>query len=257
LAVALVLLPMRGDAARLETWTNEQDIGVRWAEHGEPGRALEAFEQALQLGQLAGFDRDPRPPVVEGRAALAFNYAVALHHLGRDDDALRWFEAAARDAPDNARFVRTLADAYRAAGRSRAADSLGQRLGAVVGGEPQALIEQGWQAMRDSRPAAAESLFALATQVDENQFGAWMALVRVQVERQELAAAERTLERAARLRVPEDMLWAHRALVAAASGDSARALDAIARIPPGSIAGNRLLQGVIADTQHRLGRDPR
>jgi predicted Zn-dependent protease len=256
-ALALTLLPIRGDAARFEEWTNQQDVGARWAEHGEHGRAIVAFEHALRLERAAGHDRDSTPAIVEARALLAFNYAVALHQAGRAGEALHWFEAAARDDPDNARFIRTLADAYGAAGRAREADSLAAKLGTLVGGEPQALIQQGWQAMREARPAAAESLFTLATNLDQNQFGAWMALVRVQVERDELPAAQSTLERAAQLRVPEDMLWAHRALVAAASGDSARAQAALARISPGSITGNRLLESVIEDAQQRLGRNPR
>ena len=110
--------------------------------------------------------------MAQGRALLAFNYGVALHHLGRESEALQWFDAAVRDDPTDARYVRTLADAYRGAGREGVADSLFRRLGTLAGGEPQALIGQGWQAMRDGQAATAESLFTLAVQMDENQYGA-------------------------------------------------------------------------------------
>jgi len=252
-AVVLVALPVRGDEAHREEWTNWRDIGTNWAEHGETGRAIETFERALEEERRWGFDHDPDPAVARIRAQLAFNYAVALHQTGRDADALRWFESAARDDPGDSRYARTLADAYRAAGQAGAADSLERALPVLVGGEAQSLIRDGWQAMRDGRPAAAESLFTRAVAADQNQFGAWMALVRVQVERGEYAAAQSTLARASRLRVPEPMLDAHAALVAAAMGDTATARAALARIPIEALAGDRLLAGVVAEARRRLG----
>jgi 4-amino-4-deoxy-L-arabinose transferase-like glycosyltransferase/Flp pilus assembly protein TadD len=250
----VVALPARGDDVQMEEWTNWRDIGTRWAEHGDATRAVEAFEHALAIQQVRRFDLDPDPAVADSRALLAFNYAVALHHLRRDEEALRWFSAAVRDDPSNSQFVRTLADAYRASGQKGVSDSLLRDLGTLVGGEPQELIGQGWQAMREGRPAEAESLFSRAVLADENQFGAWMALVRVQVERGEIAEAKNTLERASHLRVPEPMLWAHTALVDAAMGDSVGARAALDRIPPGSSAGNRLIEGVITEVNERLAR---
>lgn len=253
-AMVVVALPVRGSDAHVEDWTNWRDVGTRLAEHGDASGAVQAFERSLAVQRRWGFDRDPDPAIAQSRALLAFNYGVALHTLGRDAAALRWFDAAVRDDPTNARFVRTLADAQRAAGQESLADSLTRGLSTLVGGEPQGLILEGWQAMRQGRAADAESLFTRAVLADENQFGAWMALVRVQVERGELGAAKRTLDRASRLRVPEPVLWAHTALVAAASGDSAGARAALGRIPPGSIAGNRLVRGVIAEANALLNQ---
>ena len=252
--MVLTLLPVRGDDARMEEWRNWRDIGTRWAEHGDEARAVQAFERALAIQRMAGFDRNPDRAVAGGRALLAFNYGVALHHLRRDDEAVRWFAAAVRDDPTNALYVRTLADAYRAAGRGDVSDSLTRGLGSFVGGDPQALIGQGWQAMREGQSEHAESLFTLAVQMDENQFGAWMALIRVQVERAEFTAAKATLARASRLRVPPHVLWAHEALIDAAMGDSAGARAALARIPPGSVTGDRLTEGVISRANRMLGQ---
>jgi len=256
-AMIVTALPVRGDDARMEEWTNWRDVGTRLAEHGDPTGAVQAFDRALEVQRAWRFDRDPDPAVAQSRALLAFNYGVALHHLRRDDEALQWFCAAVRDDPDNSQFVRTLADAYRATGQQSASDSLLRELGEMVGGEPQALIGEGWQAMREGRAADAESLFARAVQADENQFGAWMALIRVQVERGEVTEAKGTLDRASRLRVPPTMLWAHTALVAAAMGDSAGARAALDRIPPGSSAGDRLIEGVIAQANALLDRSGR
>ena len=250
----VTVLPVRGDDAHMEEWKNWRDVGTRWGEHGDETRAVQAFERALEVQRTWRFDRDPDPAVAQGRALLAFNYGVALHHLRRDDEAVRWFDAAVRDDPTNALFVRTLADAYRASGRGDVSDSLLRGLGSFVGGDPQALIGQGWQAMREGQSEHAESLFTLAVQMDENQFGAWMALIRVQIERGEFTAAKETLARASRLRVPPHMLWAHEALVDAAMGDSAGAHAALARIPPGSVTGDRLIEGVIARANRILAR---
>jgi len=80
---------------------------------------------------------------------------------------------------------------------------------------------------------------------------------RGQVERGEVTEAKGTLDRASRLRVPPTMLWAHTALVAAAMGDSAGARAALDRIPPGSSAGDRLIEGVIAQANALLDRSGR
>ncbi|HEV2105294.1 MAG TPA: tetratricopeptide repeat protein, partial [Candidatus Eisenbacteria bacterium] len=134
-AGAIVALPIRGDAARREQWTNLEDVGTRWAEHARTDRAIACYERALELERRLGYDRDPDPATARSRALLAYNYAVALHHEGRDPESLRWFESAVRDDPGEARYVRTLADAYRASGRAREADSTLSRLGGLVGGE--------------------------------------------------------------------------------------------------------------------------
>src|SRR5439155_15252204 len=72
-ATVVTVLPVRDDDARREEWTNWRDVGTRWAEHGEPVRAVEAFEQALRVERESEFDPDSDPAVAQGRSLLACN----------------------------------------------------------------------------------------------------------------------------------------------------------------------------------------
>jgi Flp pilus assembly protein TadD len=256
-SLVVVVLPVRGEGLRQEEWTSWRDTGIRWAESGDLVRAVESFERALALQRSFGQDRDPDPSAAEARALLAFNYGIALHDLHRDAESLRWLEAAAQDDPTNSRYVRTLADAHRLWGSAPVADSLERQLGTLVGGESHLLISQGWQAMREGHAPRAESLFTRAISLDQNQWGAWTALIRVQVERDRFDEAERTLAGARRVRVPAPMLAAHEALLYAAKGDSVRSLAALQRLSPADIAGNHLIQGVVARARQLLAERSR
>lgn len=252
-AAALVALPVRERDAREDAWRAARDLGTRWLEHGRPDRAVAEMERALALQRTLGLDRDPDTSIVSGRALLDYNYGVALHRLGRDAESLRWLRAAVDEDPLSAIYVRTLADAYLVNGRAREGDSLLARLGALVGGEGESWISRGWQAAREDRLDSAEVCFRRAVTIDSRLFGGWAALVRVQVQRGELADARASLARAEALRMPRPTLLAHTALVAAASGDAARAREALAQIPPEALAGDRLLGTVVEMAREKLG----
>src|SRR5262249_38327041 len=158
-------------------WAKEKDLGTRWLERGDPGQAASAFERALALEP--DLRSHAQLPTNDVRAALYFNYAVALRSLGRSD-ALSWFQSAAETAPDEAHFVRTLADAYLAAGREREGHSLLSRVEHLVGATSELLLSRGYRSARTGRLAEAESLFTAATDHDARDYAAWGALIRVQ-----------------------------------------------------------------------------
>jgi tetratricopeptide (TPR) repeat protein len=254
-AAVFVALPVRDRDEREDAWRAARDLGMRWLQHGQPARAAREFEHALELQRAFGLDRHPGVTATTARARLDYDYGVALHRLGRDDESLRWLAAAAAEDPDNASYVRTLADAYLVNGREREGDSLLRRVGGLVGGEGEMLISRGWQAARADRMDSAEVYFRRAVSIDDRLFGGWAALIRVQVERRDYAAARASLERARALRMPAPTLLAHEALVDAAVGDSAGARRALAAIPPEALAGDRLLQTVVAIARERLAAD--
>lgn len=255
-ALLLVMLPVRERDVREDAWRASRDLASRWLDHGEPRRAAEEFERALALQHELGLDADPDPSTAGSRALLDYGYGVALHRLGRDAEALPWLRRAVDDDTTSSVYVRTLADAYLVNGREREGDSLLAKLGGMVGGAGEMWISRGWQAARDGRLDSAEVRFRRAVAADERLFGGWTALVRVQVQRGEIAEARATLARAAALRLPEPSRLAHEALVAAAAGDRAAAERALDAIPPAALEGDRLLRHVVADARARLAHAP-
>jgi tetratricopeptide (TPR) repeat protein len=248
----LVALPLPGQSHARDQWDIARELGTRWLDQGRPDLAFAEYQRAIAMEERSGIGVDDDPATRRERARLHFNYAVTLHALGRNEEEMHWLESAAREDPDNSRYARTLADAYELVGRREVADSLLRRLSSLVGGEPEALVSAGWQAAREGRKADAESLFRASVQSDQRQYGAWGALVRVEIERARWSSAESSLAAAERSGMPRATLLAHKALLYAAWGDTARARAALRALPPESIANNRLLSAVVAEARALL-----
>jgi len=241
----------REERARVE-WGLTFDLGMRWLDHDRPDLASQQFRHAIEIENESAIGTDSDLAARRNRAQLHFNYASALHALGQNDDALRWIERAARGDPGESRYIRALADAYALAGRTAEADSMRLRLRSLVGGDPETLVSEGWQAAREERRADAESLFRAAVAADQTHYGAWGALVRIQIERGEWAAAESSLARAGAAGMPRPALLAHEALLYANSGDAARARRALDALSPADVASDRLLEGLADAARRRL-----
>src|SRR5262249_23978113 len=132
--------------------------------------------------------------------------------------------------PTNAHFVRTLADAWRVRGRVREADSLLASVPALVAGDAEIAVSEGYRAAREGRFADAVAAFERAVSRDARLYGAWGAMVRAQVMGRDAAGAARTLERARAAGMPPIPAAVYEGLVAAARGDSAAAARALARV---------------------------
>src|SRR6185436_4591575 len=133
LTLALTSLPLGAVDARYETWLALSDEGVRWLEAGRARRAVETFEAAVRLESellRRGWGERTRAE----RAELSFNYGVALRQTGDRKTAIERIAAAAALAPDHARYVRALGDAYLVEGRTQEADSLLRHVQGLVGG---------------------------------------------------------------------------------------------------------------------------
>ena len=251
-ALVLVALPLPSQGRTRDDWDLARELGTRWLDQSRPDLALAQYERAIALESRPEIAMDQDTRTVQERARLHFNYASTLHALGRRGEELPWLESAAREDPGNSRYVRALADAYGLAGRPEATDSLRRTLERLVGGEPEELVSAGWQAAREGNRAAAESLFFAAVRADQHQYGAWGALVRIQIERHEWARAESSLAMAERARMPRAALLAHQALLYAVSGDTVRARRALDALPPEEIASDRQLSGMVAATRRML-----
>jgi tetratricopeptide (TPR) repeat protein len=227
---------------------------MRSAEQGRPDQAIVQFERAVRLEQMLPTRVSEDSWSLPDRALLHFNYGVALHRFGRENDALTWLRTAAKEKPDDARFLRTLADAYFANARAQEGDSLLRRVSLLEGGEAQLLLSEGWRAARSGQLEDAERLFGGAVRNDPHLYGAWGALIRVQVERGALRRADSTLASAARIGMPRVALLAHRALVDAASGRDEAAREALQNIPEAALAGDPMAATVAAKARLILTR---
>jgi tetratricopeptide (TPR) repeat protein len=223
LGVAVTFIPLHAVDKDYEDWLSRADLGVRWLEVGNTPAALESFRSAV--GMEAGLTADSTVASLTraDRAELHFNYGVALRRAGHMEDALLELETAARIDPTNAHYVRTLGDAALVAGRTREADSLLARVPRLVGGEAESALSEGYRAARSGHLAAAERSLRAAALADARLFGAWGALITVQVLRNENDEAERTLRRAADAGMPNVSLAIYDGLVGAARGDTLRA----------------------------------
>jgi len=117
----VVFLPAPGFRPQEYAWRLAADLGERYLHQGRPDLALREFERGIGIVERGS--AGPGSPVGVAPAGLFFGYAQALESSGRRDEALPWLERARREAPDNAAVVHALADAYRRAGRSTAAES--------------------------------------------------------------------------------------------------------------------------------------
>jgi tetratricopeptide (TPR) repeat protein len=254
--ICIVNLPAPQLSRAKYEWGVAWDLGKRWLRSGRPDLAVREFETAARLEQRKAVRFGNDPMTAMERASFYSNYATALHDTGRDEEALPWYERAVEIAPDNAAAVQALTSAYRAVGRTDAAAALEARLSSLVGGEGRSLEARGWQSARSNQIASAESLFALAVEADPSLHAAWAALIRTQIQRQDLKAARATLARARRAGLPEPTVLGHEALIDALSGDANGARDALAKIPEQSIRTDASLADVVQITRRLLARGP-
>jgi tetratricopeptide (TPR) repeat protein len=243
-ALILVCAPITGSGKAAAKWDQARELGTRWLDQGRPDLAVAEYERAMKLGTEYSAEVSSELNFSEKQARLHFDYAAALHRLGRSEEALSWLEAAAREDSTNARYVRTLSDAYLVDGRGREADSLNQRLRSLVGSQAEALIAEGWRAARAGLMPEAERAFRAAVSEDQRQFGAWGALIRVQVQRGEWSSADSSLAQARRAGMSQTSALVHEALIAATSGDLVRARRALDAVPPGALDSDPMLRDI-------------
>ena len=249
---AVVFLPAPGFRPQEYAWRLAADLGDRYLHQGRPDLALGEFERGVAIVERS--PADAGSPRGVAPAGLFFGYAQALESSGRRDEALPWLERARREAPDNAAVVHALADAYRRAGRSTAAESPYAGLPSLVGGEALALASRGWQAARAGRLEEAEALFANAVGKDPTRFDAWGALVRVRAQLGRLPAARAALDQARAAGIPLSPLRAHEALLDALAGDTAAARSALADVPASAMTADPSIAEVVRATHDLLAR---
>jgi tetratricopeptide (TPR) repeat protein len=230
----------------------EYDIGMRWLEKGRTDLAVERFARATQL------ERGMSPPRTESqrsvRAGLYYNYGIALRTLHRDDEALPWFERAARAAPQGRPQIAALMEAYAKRGDLLRADSLRARLEKVVGGAGLLAELAGRRAALEGHLAEAESLFRVAVRLDPGLADGWTALLRVEVEQGKIAEARRSLERAKQAGLSGPSLEIHEALVLALEGHSDGARRRLAKVDESALGGDERLRDVMNVVRGLLSR---
>ena len=247
--LVVVMLPAPGLSRAKYEWGLALDLGTRWLEQSRPDRAAKEFERALEMERTGKVRRVPSATAAIERASLDYNYATALHLLGRDAEALPLYERAVAEAPDGAPELAGLAEAYRRAGRATDAARLESRLAGVAGGAGRLLLARGWEAARRGASAEAESLMTRAVGADPGLDDGWTALIRIQVERQEPDRAAETLAAARAAGLGGAALHAHEALVAAAHRDRVAAYRALRLIPEQAIQGDPTVAEVVRVTR--------
>jgi len=247
--LVVVMLPAPGLSRAKYEWGLALDLGTRWLEQSRPDRAAKEFERALEMERTGKVRRVPSATAAIERASLDYNYATALHLLGRDAEALPLYERAVAEAPDGAPELAGLAEAYRRAGRATDAARLESRLAGVAGGAGRLLLARGWEAARRGASAEAESLMTRAVGADPGLDDGWTALIRIQVERQEPDRAAETLAAARAAGLGGASLHAHEALVAAARRDRVAAYRALRLIPEQAIQGDPTVAEVVRVTR--------
>jgi tetratricopeptide (TPR) repeat protein len=213
---------------KYDEWLATSDLGLRWLETGDASSAVKTFREAVRLE--AGFTPTALadPDVRKDRAKLHFNYGVALRRIDGNSAALPEWESAAGLDPSSARYLRTLADAYRLADRGREADSLLALARQQVGGDAEVAVSEGFRAARERRFDDAVRELELAVAGDARLYGAWGALIRVRVHQERLAEADSTLRRAEAAGMPKPVATVYRGLLAAKHGDIPAARRALA-----------------------------
>lgn len=250
LGAVVVTLPMPALSRPRYEWGIAYDLGNGWLRHGRPDLAAREFERALRLeseGGLAGAQ------FRISSSSLDLQYATALHQLGREAEALPWYQRAVAASPGSALAADALIAAYQRAGRTADARGMIERLGSLADGRGRALVRRGWEAARAGRLAAAESLFTAAVTVDPHLDAAWVDLVKARLATGRLDEARTTLARARRQGVSEPVGRLCEAMIAARAGDRVAARRALDSIPRGVIESDPYLAG-LADLVRQLLR---
>lgn len=249
LATGLALVPITHPTGRLNELMEALDMGSRWLDRGRPDMAVAEYEKAVAAdASISGIEHVLEQDL---RGAMFFNYAYSLRATGRPEEAMTWFRRAAEVAPQNPKFLRTLGDALRARGDIRASDSLLTEAAGLMGSTTEIWISRGYEAAREGRHAEAESLFAEATRLSMRHYGAWGALIRIQVQQQALGRARKTVEAFKRTSAPPHMVSLYDAFVLAASGEAARAKAILAQLPPPE-AGDDPILGWVRSTTEKM-----
>jgi tetratricopeptide (TPR) repeat protein len=249
--IVIVALPAPSLGHARYAWSLAADLGTRFLQREDAQRALQQFEAADRLEQRGAIRFDRSPASDAERSDLYFNHGSALVHLGRNAEAVPWFERALTLSPDNVRVLRALADAERSMGKASDAAAIETRLAPAEGSPGAALARRGFEAAQAGHFDEAERLFADAVHADPTLFDAWGALIRLRVQRRDVRTARELLDAARRAGMPIGPLKAHEALVAAAAGDARAANAALAQIPP-EAASDPALADVIAVTRRLL-----
>ena len=234
-------------------WGLEEDIGRRYLVSGRADLALEHFQRAIQLENSGRIHFEGGMTGAMERMQLYFNLGNALVKLERTEEALPWLERAVRLAPDHAEAVSALATAYRELGRTAQAEALEKRLGSLAGGASLSLKRTAFDAARAGNFAAAESLFAVVVAQDGSQFDAWGALIRLQVQRKDVAAALATLSAARARGLGQAAADTYQALLEAMSGNASAARTLLARVPQQSLDADPALKEVAMWVQRIVG----
>jgi tetratricopeptide (TPR) repeat protein len=252
LGVAITFAPAPALSERKFAWGLAFDLGTRWLERGRPDLAVQAFERAVRLEPPGGAFTTGTTHATE-RADLYYDYGLALRGLGRDAEALPWFERAIGIAPDRSIVIRALADACLRMGQRARAESLYLALAGVVRGEGLSFDGRGRMAAQEGRLEEAAVLFAQAVAADPTLTGSWGALIRAQVQLGRRAAAESSLVRAEAAGMPLPTLRAHEALVDILAGRRDAAERALAQVPAEAIASDAVLADVVQVARRALG----
>jgi len=253
LGVALTRLPIPHLGGLKYQWGLEEDIGRRYLVSGRADLALEHFQRAIGLENSGRIRFEGGVTGAMERMQLYFNLGNALVSLGRTEEALPWLERAVQLAPDHAEAAAALASAYRSVGRTGEAEALQQRLGSLAGGASLSLKRRAFDAAREGNFAAAESLFAAVVAQDGAQFDAWGALIRLQVQRKDVAAARATLAAARARGLGQAAADTYQALLEAMSGSASTARTLLARVPQQSLDADPALKEVAAWVQRIVG----
>jgi tetratricopeptide (TPR) repeat protein len=236
-------------------WGFGFDLGSRLLARGRPDLAVKAFETAVRLEPPGGAFIQGTTHATE-RADLYYNYGLALRALGRDAEALTWFERSVEVGPDRAPAIRALADGCLRTGQPARADSLYLALAAKVGGEALSCEGRGTRAAQQGHLEEAAVLFDRAVRADPNLSTAWGALIRAQVQLGRLAAAESSLVRADQAGLAHPYLRAHEALVDILGGRRDAARQALAQVPADVIARDPVLADEVEVARRALGMTP-
>lgn len=254
LGIGLTHLPVPHLGGLKYEWGLDVDLGARWLRHGRPDLAVERFERAAALERSGGVRFEGGTTGAMERMQLYVSYADALLRLGRLEEALEWYQRSYQVAPDNAQVVAALASTYRRLGRASDAVPLERRLAALAGGTALEYKRRAFQAAQAGRFDEAESLFVVTLARDGTQYDAWGALMRLQVQRDDLTGARSSYDHARAAGLPQPEADAYGAFLDALAGRRQEAAERLARVPQAAIDADPSLAEVVKWTRLVIAR---